>query len=177
MPTRLPQKPAQAFIDQFLLQDWDPAGAVGYDTTASPGAEAFVDLATSVHKTGESFPTLVVQGSTETSGGASTYDFVTTNGPGQMRDGQLLVTARAEDQGGENYTGDSSTYAAVDAEDIVATLIDEVEDVCIRNANGGSSEFNALGSQPVADAPNDYDETPTVLIDQCTVSYSWDRAP
>jgi len=177
MPTRLPQKPAQYFIDQFLLTDWDPAGAVGYDTTASPGDEAFVDLATSVEDVGASYPTLVVQGSNETSGGASTYDFSTANGPGQMRDGQLIVTARAEDCDGESYTGDSSTYAAVDAEDAAATLIDEVEDICIRNANGGSSEFNTLGSQPVADAPNDYDETPTVFIEQCTVTYSWDRAP
>lgn len=180
MPTRLSKSPERLFID-VLLSDtnsggWDPSGAVGYDLDDVPGDEGFLPVGTSLDDVGETHPHITVQRSNESSGGETTYDFVTTKGPGQQRDGQLVVTARAEEVE-DGYTGDSVSHGAVDAEALVETLIDEVEDVCLRNAQGGSTGFSYLGSQRGADAPNDYDATPPVMIEQCTVAYGWDRAP
>jgi len=98
MPTRLPKRPEQYFIDEVLLPEWQPSGAVGYDVTQSdPSAEDFLPVATSLDGVGEVYPHLTVQRTTETAGGESGYDFMTADGPGQNRTGQLLVTARAED--------------------------------------------------------------------------------
>jgi len=172
---RLPQRPAQYFIDELLIPDWDPSGALGYDPTASPSDEAFLDVATSLEDVGAHYPTLVVTYSNETSGGETTYDFLTTQGPGQQRDGQLVATARAED--GREYTGDAASYAAVDAEAIVYALTSEVEDVCLRNAQGADTRFSYVGSQPGPDVPDDFDAPPTVRLEDCTVAYGWDRSP
>ncbi|WP_226479163.1 hypothetical protein [Natrinema amylolyticum] len=174
--TRLSESAEQVFIDDALLPDWEPAGAVGYDPSADPGNEAFVAIGESFEDVGETYPSITVQRTNETAPGGTGYNFVTTNGPGQDRSGQLLVTARAEAHG-EGYTGDSSQYDPVDAEDLVDELINEVEDVCLRNATHTDTEFNGLGSYRGADAPNDYDATPSVMIEQCVVIYSWSRLP
>lgn len=172
---RLPQRAEQEFIDE-LVADWDPSVAVGYDLDTAPGDEAFLPVGGSLADVGESSPTLTVMRSNETSGGETTYDFVTTEGPGQRRDGELLVTARAK-QDGDGYTGDAAQYDAVDAEAIVDRLIAAVEDVCLRNPNGGDTVFSYLGSQRGADAPDDLDVTPPVYIEQVSVAYGWLRAP
>lgn len=178
MPTRLPKRPEQYFIDEILLPNWDPAGALGFDPAASPGAEAFLPVATDIGSVGESYPTLVVTYSNETSGGETTYDFLTTNGPGQQRDGQLVATARAEDtEGDEGYTGDASAHSAVDAEAVVDELINEVEDVCLANATPSGTAFSYVGSQRDADVPDDLDATPPVRLADCTIAYGWDRTP
>lgn len=175
---RLPKPAAQLFIDDILIPDWDASGAVGYDLGAAEGTDAFLPVAQSIDDVGEIYPSLTVARSNESSGGETTYDFLTTNGPGQQRDGQLVVVARAEaTEGDEGYTGDSATYSAVDAETLVDELINEVEDVCLENDQGGGTDFSYIGSQRGADAPNDYDATPPVFIEQCTVVYGWDRAP
>lgn len=179
MPTRLPQRPEQYFIDGVLLPNWQASGAVGYDVNqSSPSAEEFVPVATSLDRVGRTYPSLTVQRSTETAGGESGYDFITSSGPGQNRTGQLVVSAYAEDtEGDEGYTGDSSTYAAVTAAEIVDTLIDEVEDVCLRQANAPSTKFSYLSAFRAGDAPDDFDATPTVRIEQTTVQYAWIRDP
>lgn len=174
--TRLSDSAEQVFIDQALLEDWDPAGAVGYDVNANPGEEAFVPIGESLEDVGETYPSITVQRTNETAPGGTGYNFITTNGPGQDRSGQLLVTARAEAHG-NSYTGDPSQYDPVDAEDLVDELINEVEDVCLENATHKDTEFNSLGSYRGADAPNDYDATPTVFLEQCVVLYSWSRLP
>jgi hypothetical protein len=177
MPVRrLPKRAAQLFIDDILIPDCDASGAHGFDLAANEGSDGFLPVATDGGDVGEQYPSLVVTFSNETSGGETSYDFITTNGPGQQRDGQLLVTARAQDREAD-YTGDSSTYSAVDAETLVATLIDEVEDVCLSNAQGGNTDLSYVGSQPTGDVPDDREETPPVRIDQCVVPYGWLRAP
>lgn len=134
MSLTLPERPAQYFIDEVLLPSWDPSEAAGFDPQAAPGDEAFLPVATSLDTVGASYPSLVVQFSSETTGGESTYDYVTPNGPGQNRRGTLLVTARAESE--REYVGDAANYTARSADDLVVDLIEEVEDVCQENATG-----------------------------------------
>jgi hypothetical protein len=176
--TQLPSRPAQYFIDEFLVPEWDPSNAMGFDPSAQPGDDAFCPVGTSLDDVGRTYPSITVQRTNETSGGQTGYDFLTANGPGQNRDGQLLVSAYVEDDpDGEGYTGDSGTYSAVDAETLVATLIDEAEGLVLRNANAPGTDFSFVGSYLGADAPDDFDAEPTVRVQQCIVLYSWIRAP
>ena len=177
MGLRLPERPAQYFINAVLLDEWRPADARGYSLTGvQPGDEAFLPVATSIDDVGSVYPSLIVRYSNETSGGESTYDFMTSSGPGQNRRGTLLATARAQDTSG-GYTGDAATYSAVDADDIVAELVAAVEDVCQRRAAAPQSEFETLGSQRGPDVLTDYDEDPPVRIAQTEIRYSWLRRP
>lgn len=178
MASRLPKRPQQLFIDDILIPAWDPSGAHGYDLAAGPEDEAFLPVATSIDDVGASYPSLVVTYSSETSGGETTYDFMTDSGPGQQRNGQLVATARARDtEADQGYTGAAAIYSAVDAASIVDTLIAEVEDVCLRNQQGDETEFSYLGSQRGPDVPDDLDETSPVRIADCTIAYGWDRTP
>lgn len=179
MTLTLPDRPAKYFINEILYPGWDSeivATAKGFDPNANPDDEAFVPIATSIDDVGAVYPSLIVQYSNETSGGESTYDYLTANGPGQNRTGTLLVVARAQDRNG-GYTGDSTTYDPEPADDIIAHLLEAVESVCQRNAAGGSSEFETIGSQRGPDAADDDDENPTVRIENTQVLYSWLRQP
>jgi len=135
-----------------------------------------VPVARTIDNVGSVYPSLILQRSNETAGGESTYSFMTSDGPGQNRTGTLLATARAQDVE-DDYTGDSSTYDAVDANQIVVELIDEVEAVCQRRADAPNSEFETIGSQRGPDVPDDTDEDPPVRIAQCEIRYSWIRDP
>jgi len=176
MTTRLPQRPAKYWIDEFLLPFWDASNAVGFDPSAQPGDEEFLPVATSLDDVGRAYPSLTVQRTNETSGGETTYDFLTADGPGQNRDGQLLVSAYVEDDP-DGYTGDPSTHTAIDASALASTLIDEVESLVLRNANAAGTQLSYVGSQRGADAPDDFDATPTVRVEQCIVTYAWVRRP
>jgi hypothetical protein len=175
MSLTLPDRPAQHFIDEILLPSWDPADAAGFDPNASPGDEAFLAVANTLDNVGAEYPTLVVQYSNETSGGESTYDYLTPSGPGQNRNGTLLAVARAEAE--REYAGDSATQAAEPASDIVVKLVEAVENVCQRNATGGSSAFETVGSQRGPEAPDDDAVNPPVRMANCQVSYSYLRSP
>jgi hypothetical protein len=175
MSLTLPQRPAQYFIDEVLLPRWDPSEAVGFDPNAAPGDEAFLPVATSLDTVGASYPSLVVQFSSENSGGESTYDYLTPDGPGQNRLGTLLVTARAESE--RTYTGDANTYGGEDAEDLVVTLIEATENLIQRTAAGGSTEFQTIGSQRGPEAPDDTNVSPPVRLANVQVDYSWLRSP
>jgi hypothetical protein len=195
MSLTLPDRPAQHFIDEVLIPSWDPADAAGYDPSASPGDEAFIPVATSLDNVGAKYPSLVIQYSSETSGGESTYDYMTPSGPGQNREGTLLAIARAEDGGAEygdptpksgndnqystsySFSYGSDTYTKVDAEAIVVKLIEAVENVCQNNAAGGTSGFKSIGSQRGPEAPDDDEVTPPVRIANTQVDYSWLRRP
>lgn len=175
MALTLPSRPAYYFIKSVLLPAWRPLEARGFDVTvADPSDGAFLPTATTIDDVGAVYPSLVVTYSNETSGGESTYDFVTPEGPGQRRNGELVVTARAQD--------DEAGYAAggqepVDAEDIVVELVEAVENLVQRNAAGGTSEFSTLGSQRGPDIPDDVDEDPPVRLADVQISYSWSRRP
>lgn len=168
--------PVDVFLEQALIPSWDPAVAVGYDLDATPGDAAFLPVGESLDDVGESYPHLTVQRTNETAPGSTGYNFITAEGPGQDRSGQLLVTARAEKRDG-GYSGDADLHDPVGADDLVETLLDMVEDTTLANATAEDTDFNSLSSYPGADAPNDYDATPPVMIDQCVVQYSWTRRP
>jgi len=177
MPLTLPSRPAQYFINEVLLPAWTPGDARGYDVTVTdPDAEAFLPVATSINDVGAVYPSVVVQYSNETSGGESTYDFLTSDGPGQNRTGELIVTVRAQDRE-QDYTGDSATFAAVEADDIVVELTETVGAIVQQNAAGGDTDFQTLGSQRGPDIPDDYDQDPPVRLADVQVSYSWVRDP
>jgi len=175
MSLTLPERPAQYFINEILLPSWDPAEAVGFDPSAAPGDEAFLPVATSLDTVGASYPSLVVQFSSENSGGESTYDYLTPDGPGQNRLGTLLVTARAESE--REYVGDASTFGARTADDVVVDLVEATENLIQRNATGGGTEFQTLGSQRGPEAPDDTGVSPPVRLANTQVDYSWLRSP
>jgi len=176
MSLTLPARPARHFIDTVLLPKWDVNDALGFDPQASPGADAFLPVATTLDNVGAGYPSLVIQYSNETTGGESTYDFMTGNGPGQTRQGTLLAIARVEaEQGG--YTGDSSQYDPMPADDLAVTLVETVENVCQRAATGGDSAFQTVGSQRGPEAPDDMDVSPPVRIANCQIDYSYLRTP
>jgi len=197
MTLTLPERPAKHFIKEVLIPEWDPTEAEGFDPSASPGTEAFLPVATTLDNVGATYPSLVVQYSNETSGGESTYDYLTPDGPGQNRQGTLLAIARAEQKDGSysgdgssgdyggaqwggteyGYTGDDTTYPGQSASDIVVTLIEAVENACLRAATGGQSEFQTIGSQRGPEAPDDTDVTPPVRIANTQIDYSWLRRP
>jgi len=171
---RLPKRVARLFIEDILVPSWDPTGAVGYDPSAGTGDGAFLPVATTIDDVGAVYPSLVVSTSNETSGGDTSYDYLTTSGPGQQRDGQLVATVRAKDID-DGYTGDSQTYSAVSSKAIVRELINEVESVCLANNQGANTDLMYVGSFKGADAPDDTDQTPTVRIANCTIPYGWLR--
>jgi len=176
MTLTLPDRPAQHFIDKVLLPEWDAGDAVGVYPAAAPGGGAFLPVATTLDNVGAGYPSLVVQYSNETSGGESTYDYVTPRGPGQNRRGTLLAIARAEsEQGG--YVGDPATYDALAADDLAVALVAAVENVCQRAATGGASAFETVGSQRGPDAPDDRDVAPPVRIANTQINYSYLRQP
>lgn len=173
--TTLPERAAQYFINQFIVPDWDATNVVGFDPSAAPGTEAHLGTGTTLDDVGAPNPSLVIQFSTETSGGETTYDYVTGNGPAQRRDGQLVATARCEVDP-DGYTGDSGTYSAIDADELVTDIVDEVERICLDNPLGDTSEFGYVGSQRGPDAPDDRDADPTTRLATCTIVYGWLRA-
>jgi hypothetical protein len=176
MSLQLPDRPAKYFIDQILIPSWDASVAKGYDVNANPGDEAFIPVATTIDDVGAVYPSLVIQYSNETSGGQTSYDYLTGNGPGQNRQGTLLAIARAQDSDG-GYTGDSATYASEPADDIVVHVIEAVEHAVQANAAGGSTEFETLGSQRGPDAPDDQETDPTTRLANTQILYTWNRSP
>jgi hypothetical protein len=175
MSLELPDRAAQHFIDELLVPEWSPSDALGFDPTAAVGSDAFLPVATSLSNVGAGYPSLVVQYSNETSGGESTYDFMTARGPGQNRQGTLLVIARAESEAG-GYRGDAA-FSAAPARDVVVELVEEVERIATTNATGGTSAFRTVGSQRGPEAPDDTDVSPPVRIANCQVDYSYLREP
>jgi hypothetical protein len=179
MTLTLPDRPAKYFINEILVPSWDAdaiATAKGYDLSASPADEAFLPVATTIDDVGAVYPSLIIQYSNETSGGESTYDYLTPNGPGQNRTGTLLAVVRAQ-EAGDGYTGDAAQHDPEPADDIGVHILEAVENICQRNAGGGSSQFQSLGSQRGPDATDDDDENPTVRIDNRQIIYSWLRQP
>lgn len=176
MSLQLPDDPDQYFINEILLDgtSWNPSEVHGYDPNTSAGSESWFPYGTSLDNVGQSYPSLTVQYSNETSGGESTYDYMTQQGPGQNRNGSLVATARVQEQDGDYETPDGST---VKADALAGDLIQQVEAVCARNAAGADTQFRHLGSQRGADTPDDREETPIVRMASCTISYSWRREP
>jgi len=177
MSTRLSRPSEDVFIEDALLPLWEPAGAVGFDVALSdPSQDAFMPVGKSLDDVGAVYPHLTVQETNQTAPNDTSYSFLTEDGPGQTRTGQLLVTARAEDKD-DGYTGDADTHTAVDAQTLVRTLRQAVEDTALEAERNDTTEFSFIGSSPAADVPDDFGAEPTVRQAQVTIPFGWIREP
>lgn len=173
MTLSLPQEPPQYFIDEFLLPNWDKSNTAGYGPNLNGLATA-----TTIDDVGAYYPSLIVTFSNETSGGETSYDYLSTatQNPGQVRDGTLIATARAEDgEEGHNdqiYTNDQS-ISAVSADRLTTLIRQEVERICTENAVDNGTQFATVGCSRTGDVPDDDERDPTVRIEDTTVVYSW----
>lgn len=180
MPTNtLPEKPSKHVIREILSPGWDPSQVRGFDITIDDldNSAALID-GTSIRNVGAIYPSLIVSESQPgTSGGETTYDFLTDDGPGQNRTGSVLATARAE--AGQDYVGDSGSYSSADAETIVEEIATHVEDICFETAGGGSSAFSFVGCQRPSDAPIDdaTGEGEVVWLAQVEIRFGHIRGP
>jgi len=157
----------------FLIAEWDPAQVRGFDPSAT-GTDAYLPVATSIDDvgaTGAVYPSLIVSFSNETSGGETTFDFQTANGPGQSPDGTLLATARAEDRD-DGYVGDSASYSAADADTIADEIATHALDICRDNPLAPGTDFTSVGGQRGPDVPDDDDGEPVVRITQRQLDYA-----
>jgi hypothetical protein len=178
--TALPKPPAQYIIDEIIVPNWDKTAVRGYDPQDSASADAYLPLATSIDDVGQVFPSLIISDSQPgPSGGETSYDFLTSQGPGQNRVGTVVATARAEDlsKDKEQYAGDTGTYSTVDADQIIYELITHVEDICINNANAAGTELSWIGANRPSNVPDDTDPTPPVMQDQAVLPFGTVRKP
>lgn len=172
MTTSLPQKADDYFREQVLLPNWDKTNVKGYD----PSTDS-LPTGTSISNVGAKYPNIVIQTAGETAGGASGYDYLKNNGPGQVRNGSLIATVRAQDgtDGPLDTKYENDNSPQVTAEDIVTLVRQEIERICLHNPRGDSTEFTTLSSFTAADVPDDIDSDPAVRIEDVTINYSWLR--
>jgi len=176
MTTRLSRPSEDVFIEDALLPSWPPSEAVGFDVTVTDAdSDAFVPVGKSLDDVGATYPHITVQETNQTAPNTTSYSFLTPDGPGQDRTGQLLVTCRAEDRDA-GYAGGAS-HTAVDAQTLVRIFRQAVEDTALDNFSASDSEFDFLGSNPSADTPDDFGQEPTVRQSQVTVLFGWRRTP
>lgn len=163
--------PEQEFME-LLINEWDPTEVRGYDVSTGS-----LPLADSLDNVGSKYPSLVVQFSNQTTGGDSTYEFLSETGPGGVPAGSLVVTARAQDDDNNepSYEGDGG--AAARADRITQEIIHHVREIARANPTGGSTAFAALGANRTADAPDDDSQTPTVRLASVTIQYSFLEQP
>lgn len=175
MTQSLPKEPARYFMQEILGPNWDPTNVVGFDPNSTSG-ESELRIDDSFEKLGDYYPQATVQKTgEESSGGESSYDYITTTGPGQNRNGTLTVQVRVEDtDDGSGYTGDSNTYSAVSAERLSVLIRQEIERVCLANPTGGNTEFSFIGSNE-NQVPDDTSNTLAVRRAGATLSYGWLR--
>jgi len=170
MPERTPPpEPEQEMIDH-LVANWDSSQVRGYDPTAAPSEDAHLAVADTIDNVGAVYPSLVVSFSNQTSGGETTFDFLTENGPGQSPQGTLLATVRAKDTG-QGYTGDPDAHAAVDAGTIVDEIAGHALNICREHSTAAGTGFTRVGGQRGPDAPDDLDEGTPVRIAQRQLDY------
>lgn len=171
MPTDALPDPPERIVADLLVSAWDPTNVEGYDPSAT-SSDAYLALGTGADfdDVGKPYPSVVVTPSNQTSGGQTTYDFTSGagSGPGQLRQGSVLATARAQDEQG--YRNGAT------ADRLVYLCRQEVERVCRANATGGTTPFTFLGSQPAADAPDDRDDEPVTRLAQVEVRFGWIRS-
>lgn len=165
----LPDRPEQLLAD-LLVSEWAPSNVHGYAPDDGPGQDTHLPTAMSLDNVGRRFPSLVVTPSNQTTAGDTTYDFLTDGQPGQVRRGSVLATARAQDRPDASYQGE------VDAATLVHDIRVEVERIARANADGGTTAFSFIGSQPAADAPDDLTDEPPVRLAQVELRFGWLRA-
>jgi hypothetical protein len=87
-----------------------------------------------------------------------------------------LATVRVQERK-RGYTGDPAQFPAVEADTLVVELVEAVETIIQRNADGADTILSTLGSQRGPDVPDDVDTEPTVRIEDAEIRYSWQRRP
>jgi len=175
MTQALPKKPDLYFLQEFIAPRWDATQTVGFDPNTTSG-DGVLRADTSFSKLGDTYPQFTIQTTgEESSGGATSYDYLTNAGPGQNRNGTLTAQVRVEDkENGSGYTGDSGTYSAVSAERLSTLIRQEIERICIENANGADTEFSFVGSNE-NHVPDETNNTLAVRREGATLSYGWTR--
>lgn len=176
MTQALPKEADLYFLTEVAIPNWDPSRVVGFDPGAAEGSEAFLPWSDSFNDLGESYPQFTVQTTgEESSGGESSYDYITNMGPGQNRNGTLTAQVRVEEtDDGSGYTGDSSTYSAVGADRLATLIRQEIERITLANPTAGNTEFSFVGSN-ANHVPNETSSTLTVHREGATISYGWLR--
>lgn len=175
---QLSDEPEAIFCD-LLRSNWDPTNTLGFDPTQSdPDKADFLPIQTSLAEVGYVYPSVVVTFSNQTTSGSSGFTFMGANGPGRAPDGQCLATIRAEATG-DGYTGDSNTYSAIDADELVRDLRQEVERICRANPLGGSTDFTNVGARRAGDIPDDDDAETGDIVRQAqeTLLYRFIQKP
>jgi len=163
----LSERPEDIFMG-VLESEWTPSNVRGYDVN-----DGSLPLADSIENVGAVYPSLIIQFSSETSGGNTTYDYISSSGPGSNNNGELIATVRAQDDENNTPSYENDGGTAVRADTIAYEIIQEVERITRDNATGADTDFGHLGGQRGPDAPDDLDESPPVRIEQFQVSYSW----
>jgi len=172
MSRQLPERPAKYIIKEVLVPHWDASDAVGFDPTAGPGNDAHLTTAATVDNVMAHDPSLIVSYSNETTGGGSTYEFITSSGPASRPVGTVVVTARAESDP-DGYTGDAGTYSAISGDDLVVTLIEAAENAAHTIPDGGTTALEFVGVERGPDAPHDFDSDPTVYQANTQIRYGY----
>lgn len=176
MPRELSKRPTRLFMEDILVDAWTPDKVRGYDVKAAPGTDAHLPLAQSIDDVGAHYPSLIVSPSQPgVTTGQTTYDFLSSSGPGQNRNGTMVATVRAADD--RDYVGDPATETATDAMEIADEILVHVENIVQDNPLGGTTSFSFLGSSRPADVPDDTEAEPTVRLAQATIHFGWLRTP
>jgi hypothetical protein len=169
----------QELID-LLASEWDPTQVRGFNVNETdPADESFLPLEDSIENVGTTYPSITITYSNETSPGSSGYSFVNTNGPGSNNQGSMIATVRAEadPDGNKSYTGDIATYNKVYADTIAKEILHHIREIVRANPNGGTSNFDVLGTDKGAEAPDDYSSDPAVMVEQANILFSWIEKP
>ena len=164
----------------FLLSEWDATAVRGYDINETdPAVGSFLPIADSIENIGAVYPNIVITYSNETSPGSSGYSFVNNNGPGSNNQGSMIATVRAEadPDGQKSYTGAVGTYDKVYADTICKEILHHIREIVRANPNGGTSNFDVLGTDKGAEAPDDYSSDPAVMVEQANILFSWIEEP
>lgn len=171
MVKSLPRKVDIYFLTEFLNPRWNPTNTVGFDPTAEDSTALY--NADSFDKVSDRYPQFTVQDAGVDAATETTYDYLTSDGPGQNRDGTLTAQIRVEDTQ-DGYTADSNTYNAVNAERLATLIRQEIERICIDNPTGGDTEFSFVGSteDEIGDTGETTERTRRAA---CTISYGWLR--
>jgi hypothetical protein len=164
------------FLTEILIPNWDPSQTVGFDPGAAEGTEAHLPWADTFNSLGQEYPQFTVQTSgEESSGGTTSYDYLTNSGPGQNRNGTLTAQVRVEEtDDGSGYTGDSATYGAVGADRLATLIRQEIERITLENPTAGNTEFSFVGSN-ANEVPDETGNTLTVYRSGATISYGFLR--
>lgn len=176
MTDSLPKKADLYLLQDFIAPRWDASNTVGFDPNSTSG-DSVLRADTSFTKLGDFYPQFTIQTTgEESSGGESSYDYLTNSGPGQNRNGTLTAQVRVEDTEDDDvgYTGDASTYSAVSAERLALLIRQEIERICLANPTGADTEFHFVGSN-ANHVPDEFGDTRVVRREGLNISYGWLR--